>query len=479
MTDHPRVPEFPESLQWVNSDMSPTLEGYRGKVVVVYFWTPSNLNSQALLPGIKALENKYDNGVAVVGIVCPKFSRETTLGPVLKAVNRHHLRHPVALDADYYMWQQYGVQAWPSAAVIDAAGHLRRVTQGDDAGEDIDEAVGALLDEAAAQEIRDYGQVVHARKAEPGGILQFPTAILPARGHIYISDSGNNRVLEVGDTGRILRVFGSGNPGFWDGALQNSGFNFPMGLSVNDNYLYVADTGNHAIRRINLFTGDVETVMGTGKPEKTMVLAGTELRKTGCNSPIGLASKGPDLFITMAGSNQIWRLDLKNMQVSWHSGSGQLGLVNGDRATAAFAAPMGLTVHDDNLYLVDADSSSIRKVHTKTGEVSTKCGRGTFTFGCEDGGRSNALLQYPCDLALSLNREQLWVADTYNSQLRLVDVATGRISSPAIDYDFNEPSYLTIHDHALWVADTNAHRIVQVHMADRSVKPFNIVETSI
>ncbi len=477
--DHPQVPEFPESLQWVNTDFSPALEDLRGKVVVMYFWTPSNLNSLRLLPDIRALETKHDSGIAVIGVVCPKFSRETTIGPILKAVNRNFIRHPVALDPDYYLWQQYGVRAWPSAAVIDAKGQLRRVVEGDDAGVAIDNAVTALLDEAASMEIREYGRPVTARKPEPGSTLQFPSAILPARGHIYISDSGNNRVLEVGETGRIIRTFGSGNPGFWDGALQNSGFNSPKGLSVNDNYLYVADTGNHAIRRISLFSGDVETVMGTGKADKTLVMAGTDLRSISCNSPIGLASKGPNLYITMAGNNQIWRLDLKNMQVSWHSGSGQLGLTNGERAKAAFASPMGLTILNNSLLVADADSSAIREVNLNNGDVTTKCGRGTFTFGCEDGGRSNALMQFPCDVALSLNREQLWVADTYNSQLRLVDLESGRVSSPAIDFEFTEPTYLTVHDHALWVADTNAHRIVRVHMADRSVKPFDIVETSI
>ncbi len=479
MTDHPRVPEFPESLQWVNTDYAPALSGFKGKVVVIYFWTPSNLNSRGLLPALRALETKHDSGLALVGIVCPKFSRETTIGPVLKSVNRHYIRHPVALDPDYYLWQQYGIRCWPSAAIIDAKGELRRMVEGDDAGSSIDEAVTTLLDEAASMEIRDYGRVSATRKPEPGGTLQFPSAILPARGHIYISDSGNNRVLEVGETGRVIRTFGSGNPGFWDGALQNSGFNSPQGLSVNDNYLYVADTGNHAIRRISLFSGDVETVMGTGKPEKTVMLAGTDLRSISCNSPVGLASKGPNLFITMAGNNQIWRLDLKNMQVSWHSGSGQLGLTNGERAHAAFACPMGITVQDNHLFVADADSSAIRRVSIKTGEVSTRCGRGTFTFGSEDGGRSNSLMQYPCDVALSLNREQLWVADTYNSLLRLVDLESGRVSTPAIDFEFNEPAYLTMHDHALWVADTNAHRIVQVHMADRSVKSFDIIETSI
>ncbi|MEM9531135.1 MAG: thioredoxin-like domain-containing protein [Pseudomonadota bacterium] len=479
MAEKAKAPELPRQLQWVNTDKPPDIAKCRGKVVLIYFWTPSNFNSRALLLDIRALENRHENGVVVIGIVCPKYPRECTPASIQKAINRHFIRHPVALDSDFTLWQQYGVRSWPSAAVIDAEGQLRLLTEGDDAGEALDEAVDALLDEAASKDIRDYTQLAAARRSEPAGLLKFPTAILPARGHVYISDSGNNRILEVSEKGRLIRVFGSGNPGFWDGALDNSGFNFPQGLSVTENYLYVADTGNHAIRRINLFTGEVETVMGTGKAAKTMTLAETNLREIGCNSPVGLASKGPDLYISMAGSHQLWRLDLKNSQVSWHSGSGQLGLINGERAKAAFACPMGLTVHGDVLLVADADSSAVREVNIKTGDISTRTGRGTYTFGCEDGGRANALMQFPCDVALSLNREQLWIADTYNSRIRLLDLASNRLTTPAIDYEFSEPTYLTVYDHALWVADSNAHQILQVHLADRSVKPFDVVETSL
>ncbi|MDJ0655887.1 MAG: thioredoxin-like domain-containing protein [Xanthomonadales bacterium] len=479
MSDRTRIPEFSDSLNWVNTTAPPSVEECRGKVMLIYFWTPSNVNSLNFLPEIRALENKHENGLVVVGIVCPKFPREGSTASILKAVNRLFLRHAVAMDADFNMWQQYGVKAWPTAAVVDAEGCLRKMVSGDEVEKKLDAMVSTLLDEAASREIRNYGSLRMSRKPEKSAILQFPTCIHHDREHVYISDTGNNRILELTENGRILRVFGSGNPGFWDGMLENSGFNAPRGLAVAENYLYVADSGNHAIRRVNLFSGEIETVMGTGKPGRQVVSGQTALREIEMMMPMGLVAHGPNLYITMAGMNQIWRLDLKNNHVSWLSGSGQHGLVNGKASRAAFATPMGIALHNKTAFVIDADSSAVREISLGSGGVRTKAGRGTFTFGREDGGRTKALMQFPTDACLSANREQLWIADTFNNCLRLMDISSGQITTPAIEHEFHEPTCVRCHDRKLWVADTNAHSIICVHLADRACEPFDIIETGI
>ncbi len=479
MAAAPKAPEFADSLRWLNTNTPPKITGSLGKVVLIYFWTPSNVNSINLLPDIRALENKFENGLVVVGVLCPKFPRESDPAGALKAVNRLFIRHPVALDPDFALWRKFGVTAWPTVAIIDAEGHLRRILRGDDRGDELDATVTFLLDEAAGKEIRNYGQNPRVLREENSGPLQFPCALLIARDHIYISDSGNNRILEVKEDGRITRVFGSGNPGFWDGTLQNGGFNSPRGLAISENYLYVADTGNHAIRRVNLYSGDIETVAGVGKPRKTVVVATPNVRRTPLVSPVGLAVHGPSLFITVTGLNQIWRLDLKNNRIGWFSGSGRHGLVNGAAAKAAFASPMGMAVGEHQLFVADADSSSVREVQIQTGAVSTRSGRGTFTFGCEDGVRKQALMQYPMDVALNVNKQQLWIADSYNNRLRLMDVKSGRITSPVLHHQFNEPNCIVSHGRVLWIADTNSHDIVRVHMADRACEPFKIIQAAV
>ena len=143
-----RAPELPDSLEWVNCNIPPSVANAKGKVMLLHFWTYSNINSLNLLPDLRALENRYENGLVVVGIVCPKYPHEEEPANALKSINRLFLRYPVCVDADFELWQQYGVLAWPSVAVIDAEGYVRRVFKGDDMMRQLDKLVGELLDQA-------------------------------------------------------------------------------------------------------------------------------------------------------------------------------------------------------------------------------------------------------------------------------------------------------------------------------------------
>jgi DNA-binding beta-propeller fold protein YncE len=478
MTERIRAPELPDSLTWVNCDFAPSIAGSAGKAVVIYFWTYSNINSQDLLPDIRALENKYENGLVVIGIHCPKFPHEEASENVLKAINRLFVRHPVATDNTYSMWQQYGINAWPSLAVIDAEGNLRQIFQGDNCVRQVDRVVTDILNDAANRDQRSFSRVRTERKPEPQTALSFPTAVIAARGMLYIADSANNRILETKENGRVIRSFGSGNPGFWDGTLEHSGFSHPRDLAVSENYVYVADTGNHAIRRINLFNGEVETLVGNGKPGKTVVRNHREMREVALDAPVGLCANGPDLYISMSGMHQIWKLDLKNASIGWFCGNGQAWISDGEPTQAAFAHPMGMAMADPFLYVADADGSAIRELRCPTGQVQTRLGKGVFMFGDEDGSSNRALMQYPMDVAVDAAGKSLWIADSFNDKLRVLDLKSGELSTPEIDYRFHEPFGLCLSEDTLWVANTNAHEIVKVDTRSLRCERVNVVESS-
>jgi len=311
MMERVRAPELPDSLTWINCSLPPAIANSRGKVVLLFFWTYSNINSLSMLPQLRSLENRYENGLVVIGVHSPKFEHEHEPENVLKTINRLFLRFPVCSDPEFEVWQSYGLEAWPSVAVIDTDGYLCRIFSGDDVLRPLDNLVGELLDLASARESRNFTRVARASKPEPKSTLKFPTAVVAARGLLYVADCANNRVLELNENGRVVRVFGSGNPGFWDGVLENSGFNLPRDLVVYENYIYLADTGNHAIRRINLFNGEVETLIGDGKPGKMIVRDSHDLREVSLCHPVALALHGPALYISNAGMHQVWKLDLK------------------------------------------------------------------------------------------------------------------------------------------------------------------------
>ena len=476
--DRVRAPELPDQLDWVNCNIPPAIASSKGKVILLYFWTYSNINSLNLLPDLRTIENRHDDGLIMIGVNCPKFSHEQDPANVLKAINRLFLRYPVCSDPDFKVWQSYGIEAWPSVAVIDAEGYLTRILSGDDMIRQLDNLVGELLDQAAVKDLRNFTRVqASSRKPEPTSVLKFPTAIATARDFLYVCDSANNRVLEIRENGQIMRVFGSGNPGFWDGVLENSGFSLPRGLVVSENYIYVADTGNHAIRRINLFNGEVETLIGTGKPGKMMVRDSRELREVTLVSPVALVLHGTVLYISNAGMHQIWKLDLEANTVGWFTGTGQAIMTDGNPIEAGFMQPMGMTVCKPFLYVADADASAVREVHLEHGGVITRIGAGGYCFGDQDGARAKALMQYPMDLAVDSKGKQIWIADSFNNKLRVYNIKGGNLQTPEIDYEFSEPFGLHMDDkNVLWVANTNAHEIVKVDVLTKQCHTFEITE---
>jgi len=477
MNDH-SVNELPDSLNWVNTRLPPSLASNRGKVTVIVFWSIANTQSWKLLPTLRKLENEFENGLMMVGIVCPKYPAEEQTLNVLRAVNRFHLRFPVALDVGFELWQAYGIKSWPSVAVVDAEGRLRRVLVGDDMEVDLTMVVDQLLDEAASKEIRNYSRVPSTSKPEVAGTLLFPTEVLAARELLYVSDSGNNRVLEIDTDGRVLRKFGSGNPGFWDGVMENCGFNSPNGLAYTDNHLYVADTGNHSIRRINLFSGEVETIVGNGKVGETIVRSYRELRKVSLNIPTKLALHDSNLFISVTGFHQIWRLNLLDGTVGWFSGSGQGEVQDGEALRCSFAQPTGMAIVGDRLFVADSDGCSIREVSVDDGETQTRVGRGSFTFGDRDGIPSKALLQYPTGMAAHPNQKEIWFVDTFNNKLRRYDLELSRVIAAELDVNLQLPLSVSMNQNELWVANTDAHEILKMDLYSHEVEKLQIKDSS-
>src|SRR5579885_2592983 len=115
----PDVLDFPDDLEWVNARQPCRLAALRGRVVLIWFWSYDCINCLNMLSGLRQLENKYHDGLVVLGVHTPKYPMQHSSEIVLKAANRNYVRHPVANDAQWRAWQQYGVDAWPTALLID------------------------------------------------------------------------------------------------------------------------------------------------------------------------------------------------------------------------------------------------------------------------------------------------------------------------------------------------------------------------
>jgi sugar lactone lactonase YvrE len=246
-------------------------------------------------------------------------------------------------------------------------------------------------------------------------------------------------------------------------------------MALLGSLLYVADTGNHLVRRVDLRRQTVETVAGTGAQAQEFNIPGTG-RRVPLNSPWDLYGDESYLYIAMAGMHQVWRMALDTFYVEPFAGSGQEGLIDDLRSEAALGQPSGVSGDGQHLYVADSEVNALRAVSLDArGTLTTLAGGGLFTFGNHDGIGSEARLQHPLGVAYAAGA--LYVADTYNHRIKRFDLSSGQLHTlagtggpgqrdgPAVHAQFYEPGGVSVGAGQLYVADTNNHqiRVIDLH----------------
>ena len=142
--------EFAGLASWINSEPL-TLEGLRGNVVLVDFWTYSCINCIRTLPYVKDWYGKYaDQGLVVIGMHTPEFSFEKERDNVIEAAKRFGLEYPIAQDNDFVTWRAFDNMYWPSKYLFDRNGVIRYTHIGEGAYEETERMIQQLLAEPDA-----------------------------------------------------------------------------------------------------------------------------------------------------------------------------------------------------------------------------------------------------------------------------------------------------------------------------------------
>jgi hypothetical protein len=246
--------------------------------------------------------------------------------------------------------------------------------------------------------------------------------------------------------------------------------------------LYVADTENHLIRQVDLKSKTVKTIAGTGQQSREYGLSGPA-RSIALNSPWDLQLVGRALYIAMAGPHQIWKMDLDKQEVSTFAGSGREARLDGSPAEAGFAQPSALATDEKTLYVSDAEANIIRAITLgPNGKVRTLVGGDLFDFGDQDGLGNDVRLQHP--LGLALWNDKLLIADTYNHKIKVLDPSARSVKSFAgtgkpgqadgAKPSFYEPGGLAVAGDKLYIADTNNHAIRVVDLKTKETKTLSI-----
>jgi len=486
------APDFPEGMDWLNSDRAFALKDFRGKMVLLDFWTFCCINCMHVIPDLKKLEEKYDEELVVIGVHSAKFTNEKGTEAIRQAILRYGIEHPVVNDRDFKIWRKYGVSAWPSFVLINPKGKIIGVHSGEGIYEPFDKIIGQAVEYFSARgELEPRPLKLDLEKAEMlNTLLSFPGKVKAdsASGRLIITDSNNDRIIITDPDGRIFEVIGSGNNGQEDGSFEEAEFNRPQGTYMEDNILYIADTENHLIRRADLDNRTVETILGCGEQADRYNIPG--IGTDVClNSPWDLVKVGDILYIAMAGSHQLWTADLNTLQAKPFAGSAREARIDGPLAEAALAQPSGIATDGRKLYFTDSEISSIRSADIDPdGEIRTIVGEDLFEYGDIDGDHTKARLQHP--LGIVYHDGILYVADTYNSKIKKIDPEKrtsytyagtgepGHQDGRLNDAKFYESGGITYLNGKLYVADVNNHaiRVIDTKAGTVSTLQFSNLE---
>jgi thiol-disulfide isomerase/thioredoxin len=467
---HAAEPVFPSKAPWLNVTRPLTSHDLRGHVVLLDFFTPGCINCIHVLPETEKLEHEFGKRLLIIGVNSPKFTASQQTDNLKGFIERYDIHHPVITDKHMVLWNDYHVYAWPTQVLLGPDGKVVGLYVGEDKYAAIrQDVIQTLASARKAGTLRHNLLPLNPISMPRHGLLQ-PGKLAVNSRYVAVSDSGHNRVLLLDHRGRVIRVIGNGKRGRRNGTPTQAEFDGPQGLAFRGNILYVADTGNALIRAIQLPEGKVSTVAGNG--ERGFASMGEyPARQISLNSPWGLKIVGDNLYIAMAGIHQIWRLELDNMQIGPYAGSGNEGITDGSLDEASFAQSSALAYHNNKLYVADPEASAIRQIDLISGEVTTLIGKGLFVFGMKNGADSHALLQH--DQGVTWYRHRLYIADTFNNAIRVLNLESQRVSTLATG--LSQPGGLAVlNPQTLLVADTNANRIAEVNLASGKVKTWTI-----
>lgn len=486
------APEFPDGLDWLNVPGPLSLAALRGKVVLLDFWTYGCINCIHIIPDLERLEAEYPDELVVIGVHSAKFTNEGDTGNIRSVIARYGLTHPVVNDRDFAVWNQWGVNAWPTVVLIDPAGNVVGGHAGEGVYRVVQPVVDSLVAEFDGRGLIDRSPVDLETVTAPSTVLSFPGKVHvdEVGRRLFVADTNHHRIVIADlDTGRVLDVAGSGGRGLIEGGFELARFDQPQGmaLSPDGNTLYVADVGNHAVRSLDLVWRTVDTVAGTGAKAPQYPPTSGIAPDVALASPWDLLLEDGVLAIAMAGSHQVWSLDLASGRLEAIAGSGSEGVDGGAALEASLAQPSGLAGDGSGtIFFADAESSSIRTVSDGVVGLLAGADTGLFDFGLTDGTGNAARFQHP--LGAAYGHGALYVADTYNSAIRRIEVATGAVTTIAGSVPgwqdgtaarFNEPGGIDLSGDLLYVADTNNHAVRVVDLATgltRTMVLFGIEE---
>jgi streptogramin lyase len=233
-------------------------------------------------------------------------------------------------------------------------------------------------------------------------------AVLVGR-NLYVADTNNSDIRKINlDTKVVSTAAGIANiPGTDDGPAGSAHFNLPTQLASDGSSIFITDSANHTIRRLSLGDNTVKTIGGqaqqTGKDDGPA-------SKSTYSGPRGVATDGKFVYVSDTGNDIIRKIDLATLETKTIAGTGEEGINNGSGDKATFTNPGAMCLNGTSLYVMDADNHAIRKIDTSSNEVSTVAlANGHIGSGC----------------TVTADGHTLYYSDTTENSIQATDTSNG------------------------------------------------------
>ncbi len=476
--------EFPEKLEWLNVKKPLKLADFKGRVLVLFFWTGSNLKSLEILNNFRAFEIEHKDKIKVIAIHSPRFKGESNLEYVRSSLIKNRIDLTVIHDPNFLIWRTYGINNWNSLLVIGEDSKVIGRYSIDKNLLRIDPIFEKLLNfDISGTEYNAKDESTYLEKNKfPESLLSFPEkVIIDENGKdMYVSDSNHNRILIINrENGFIKDVIGNGQIGFDNGKFNQSSFNYPTGLVLRDKNLFIVDNKNHSLRKVDLEKKIVTLFSGTGKKGDEIVQNGFA-PVTSFSFPYDITKEGSTLYLSNTGFNQFIKISPDSGKIeSLFSETKDINY------NPEFFSKVGMTFSRETIYTTDSSSGSLKSINADfPSKVKIIIGNKAMNYGDTDGDQNIARLQFP--KGIFAKDDQVFIADTLNNKIKVFDLkkktlktlaGTGQKGSKNGNFSestFNEPSNLYVYNSEVFVSDTNNNCIRVLDLKKGDVSTFYI-----
>jgi hypothetical protein len=326
--------------------------------------------------------------------------------------------------------------------------------------------VGAMLAMLAAGAPAMAQESPAGMQSQTGPRLDFPAGLATDGRAVYVSNSRNNTIGAVDTASKSLSIVAGKlfQQGSNDGIGDSARFNSPDGMTMIGQDLYLCDTNNSDIRKVSVASRTVTTVAGTAN------IAGTE-DGTGTaahfNLPTQIATDGSALYVADSGNSAIRKITLPDLKVKTIAGQpGTQGKAEGNASKSQFNGPRGIAVDKKFIYVADTGNEVIRKIDISTLETSTVAGSGAE--GDKDGTGAEAQFNNPG--AICTDGVTLYVLDADNHAVRKVDLASTAVTKVTlVNGHIGSGCALSSDGKQLYISDTTENSVEVVDVSNGNV----------